>query len=95
MPLVKCSKNGASGWKWGHNNNSCFTGPHGKRDAIKQAIVIEGGPEKFKKAIKSEGSEIIEEFEQAVAELIDEGKIDRYDYFTEAYISKKDKEEKN
>lgn len=42
MPLVKCTKDGKSGWKWGENNKSCFTGPDGKKRAIKQGIAIEG-----------------------------------------------------
>jgi hypothetical protein len=52
MPLVKCTKDGKSGWKFGQNNTSCFTGPNGKKDAIKQAIKIYG-PEEFKKHMES------------------------------------------
>lgn len=45
MPLKKCSNDGKSGWKWG-DSGKCYTGPSGKKDAIKQGIKIEG-PEKF------------------------------------------------
>lgn len=46
MPLTKCSVNGASGWRWGSKGH-CYTGPDGKKQAIKQALAIEG-PDKFK-----------------------------------------------
>ncbi len=66
MPLVQCTKDGKSGWKWGHKNTSCFTGPNGKKNAIKQAIVIEGGPEKFKKKMDAAG----EDYSDALSELL-------------------------
>jgi len=47
MPLKKCSEGGKSGWKWG-TNGKCYTGPDGKKKAIKQGVAIEG-PENFKK----------------------------------------------
>lgn len=51
MPLVRCTKDGKSGWKWGKNNNSCFTGPEGKKQAIRQGLAItikESGGDKKK-----------------------------------------------
>lgn len=45
MPLKKCSQDGKSGWKWGDSGH-CYTGPGGKKKAIKQGIAIEG-PKKF------------------------------------------------
>ena len=62
MPLVRCSKDGKSGWKWGKDNTSCFTGPNGKKQAIKQGVAIEG-PEKF----AAEASE--EEVNEAIGNL--------------------------
>ena len=46
MPLKKCNENGVGGWKWG-DQGKCYTGPDGKKNAIKQAIAIEGA-DKFK-----------------------------------------------
>ena len=45
MPLKKCTTDNKSGYKWG-NEGKCYTGPEGKKKAIKQGLVIEG-PEKF------------------------------------------------
>lgn len=45
MPLKKCSENKKSGWKWG-DSGKCYTGPEGKKKAIRQGISIEG-PKKF------------------------------------------------
>ena len=45
MPLKKCSEDKQSGWKWG-DQGKCYTGPEGKKKAIKQGVAIEG-PEKF------------------------------------------------
>lgn len=47
MPLQKCKENNKSGWRWGEQGK-CYTGPGGKKKAIKQGIAIEG-PDKFKK----------------------------------------------
>lgn len=38
MPLQQCGKNG---WKWG-DSGACYTGPEGKKNAIKQGMAIEG-----------------------------------------------------
>ena len=46
MPLKRCSDNNNNGWKWG-DQGKCYTGPDGKKKAIKQGIVIEG-PDKFR-----------------------------------------------
>lgn len=53
MPLKQCNVDGKSGWKWGDSGH-CYTGPEGKKKAIKQGIAIEG-PEKFSKIQHSEG----------------------------------------
>ena len=45
MPLKRCTTDNKSGYKWG-NEGKCYTGPEGKKKAIKQGLVIEG-PEKF------------------------------------------------
>jgi hypothetical protein len=63
MPLVRCTKDGKGGWKYGRNNKSCFTGPKGKLQAIKQGIKIAGGPEKFKKEM-SQGEDISKELQE-------------------------------
>ena len=51
MPLKKCSEDRQSGWKWG-DQGKCYTGPEGKRKAIRQGVAIEG-PEKFSKKVKA------------------------------------------
>ena len=51
MPLKKCSVDNNSGYKWG-DSGKCYTGPEGKKLAIKQGIAIEG-PEKFSKKVKA------------------------------------------
>ena len=51
MPLKKCSEDQKSGWKWG-DSGKCYTGPEGKKKAIRQGISIEG-PEKFQKMVST------------------------------------------
>jgi hypothetical protein len=51
MPLKRCSENKKSGWKWG-DSGKCYTGPEGKKKAIRQGISIEG-PERFKEKARS------------------------------------------
>lgn len=66
MPLMKCSKDGKSGWKYGDGGH-CYTGPGAKKAAIKQGIAIDG-PNGFKHA---EGVEMTTEaeFEEVYSEL--------------------------
>ena len=45
MPLKKCTIDSKAGYKWG-DAGKCYTGPEGKKKAIKQGVAIEG-PEKF------------------------------------------------
>lgn len=45
MPLKKCTIDGKAGYKWG-DAGKCYTGPEGKKKAIKQGVAVEG-PEKF------------------------------------------------
>ena len=45
MPLKKCTIDSKAGYKWG-DTGKCYTGPEGKKKAIKQGVAIEG-PEKF------------------------------------------------
>ena len=40
MPLKQCSQDGKSGWKWG-DSGACYTGPEGKKKALKQGQAIE------------------------------------------------------
>jgi SPP1 gp7 family putative phage head morphogenesis protein len=42
MPLMKCTKNGQSGWKWGESG-FCYIGKNAKQKAIQQALAIGGG----------------------------------------------------
>ena len=51
MPLKKCSEDQKSGWKWG-DSGKCYTGPEGKKKAIRQGISIEC-PEKFQKMVST------------------------------------------
>lgn len=37
MPLVRCSKDGKPGWKWGEENKSCFTYVEGDDEGEAQA----------------------------------------------------------
>ena len=45
MPLKKCTVEGKAGYQWG-DTGKCYTGPEGKKKAIKQGVAVEG-PEKF------------------------------------------------
>ena len=45
MPLKKCTIDNKAGYKWG-DAGKCYTGPEGKKKAIKQGVAVEG-PEKF------------------------------------------------
>lgn len=40
MPLMKCQKDGKSGWKYGPEGH-CYTGPDAKQQATKQGQAIE------------------------------------------------------
>lgn len=54
MPLKRCMKDGKPGYKWGENNNSCFTYTVGneesrkkaKQKAMEQAAAIEANKKK-------------------------------------------------
>jgi len=39
MPLMKCTKDGKSGWKFGQSGR-CYTGPNAKEQAKKQGRAI-------------------------------------------------------
>lgn len=50
---MNCSENGKSGWKYG-NSGRCYTGPGGKKKAIKQGVAESyNSGEKFKAFILS------------------------------------------
>ena len=55
MPLKRCTTDNKSGYKWG-NEGKCYTGPEGKKKAIKQGLVIEG-PAKFSQKAVEEMSD--------------------------------------
>lgn len=67
MPLKKCGSDGKSGWKWG-DSGKCYTGPDGKKKAIKQGVAIEG-PEKFSQKASNKEFELT----QAEYDYVDEG----------------------
>ena len=48
MPIMKCTKNGKSGYKWGRMG-ACFVGPEGKQKAEAQARAILSSQAKRKK----------------------------------------------
>jgi len=50
MPLMRCQKNGKSGWKFGKNGH-CYTGKDAKLKAIKQGFAI--NPDEMKKYLAS------------------------------------------
>lgn len=54
MPLKQCTNDGKSGWKWGDSGH-CYTGPNGKKQAIRQGVAVEG-PDKFRNIMQSEGN---------------------------------------
>tara|TARA_R110000824_G_scaffold397216_2_gene599743 strand:+ start:823 stop:1095 length:273 start_codon:yes stop_codon:yes gene_type:complete len=70
MPLKKCSESQKSGWKWG-DSGKCYTGPEGKKKAIRQGISIEG-PKNFQKMASSNElgvkADDLEELSQAMAD---------------------------
>lgn len=68
MPLKRCSDNNNNGWKWG-DQGKCYTGPDGKKKAIKQGIVIEG-PKKFREKASMIEESFSEEEVKAAAEAM-------------------------
>ena len=48
MPLKKCTKDGKSGWQYG--NQTWYTGPDGKKKAIRQMVAIKISQEKAGKS---------------------------------------------
>ena len=70
MPLQKCSKDGKSGWRYG-KSGMCYTGPNGKKLAIKQAIAIGHGkfPEESKASLEKEDFKLVSELEIAYNNL--------------------------
>ena len=68
MPLKRCSDNNNNGWKWG-DQGKCYTGPDGKKKAIKQGIVIEG-PKKFREKASLIEESFSEEEVKAAAEAL-------------------------
>src|SRR5690348_12131714 len=94
MPLKKCSVGNKSGWKYGDSGH-CYTGPEGKKLAIKQGLAIDG-PDKFKQEEeKSKGGATEQEIEAAIAELIQNGVEDAVAFdnpfigSVHAYVSQK------
>lgn len=84
MPLMKCEKNGKSGWKYGESG-SCYIGTNAKKEAVKQAVAI--GKGKFPKdETTDEIKEIVEEMEKEYKNLSKKKKMDALDYFHIAII---------
>lgn len=81
MPLKKCSSGGNSGWKWGDSGH-CYTGPDGKKKAIKQGYAE--NPQHFRDVMKSEGI-AAHEIELMIAEALCYDEDDMY--LSLAYIS--------
>ena len=48
MPLIKCTKNGIVGYKWG-KSGKCYTGKDAKKKALEQGKAIEISKKKTKK----------------------------------------------
>lgn len=42
MPLLRCTRDGKSGWKWGEEGK-CYIGENAKENAISQGLAITGG----------------------------------------------------
>lgn len=70
MPIKKCSDGGKSGFKWG-DSGKCYTGPDGKKKAIKQGLVIEG-PEKFSQKAHKERIDFSPEDIDVVVDFLNE-----------------------
>lgn len=70
MPLMKCQKNGVSGYRWG-SKGACYVGPGAKKRALKQGLAEVGGDsEKFKQEMSKSSLKVTEaELEKAVAEF--------------------------
>ena len=87
MPLQKCSSNGMSGWKYG-NSGKCYTGPDGKKKAIKQGLAENNG--KWSNASNEEITE------QEIKDVMNEQKTeeDIQDYFRQnsRYFSQKERQ---
>jgi len=48
MPLMKCKRDGESGWKWG-KSGFCYTGKGAKEQALRQMRAIFSSGDKEKK----------------------------------------------
>jgi hypothetical protein len=48
MPVMRCIKNGKSGWKYG-KSGACYTGPGARAKAAKQGRAIKSSQSKGKK----------------------------------------------
>lgn len=64
MPLMKCTNNGVSGWKYGESGH-CYTGPGAKKKAIKQGQAIEISKHKKGKS-QTLGEKIIESLKKII-----------------------------
>jgi hypothetical protein len=72
MPLKKCVIDGKEGYKWG-TEGKCYTGPDGKKKAIKQGVAIEG-PEKFsQKAVEENIALSAEDIDAVASFMYEEG----------------------
>lgn len=59
MPLKQCEDGGKSGWKYG-DSGKCYTGPGGKKKAIKQGLAENDG--KWSEAADEEVHSVIAEY---------------------------------
>lgn len=61
MPLMQCSKDNKSGWKFG-DSGRCYTGPNAKKQAARQGAAIEISK-------KKRGEASIEDFQELIQDL--------------------------
>lgn len=62
MPLMKCSKDGKSGWKFGDSGH-CYIGPGAKKQAARQGAAIEISKKQRGEASSENFQELIEELD--------------------------------
>lgn len=94
MPLEKCKKGGMSGFRWG-SSGACYTGPGGKKKALKQGLAEVGGDsQKFKEELAKSSVEVgDDEVEKTIASHAGTaGFGNKYLDRASAYISKKERD---
>lgn len=75
MPIMKCSNDGKSGYKYGDSGH-CYTGPGAKKKAAKQGAAIEISKHQRAKADTEKPVEFLDALVEAIAANYKEEELD-------------------